>query len=245
MSESRSNYTPRPMSSVTTYALGGVALALIVLIVIAAIRWGRDEATVRNDGYGPVRDPGLHAVLEQDGSILLGRPDAKKTIDIFEDPLCPGCGNLEHIYGQEIAQQIDEGELKVRYRLVNFLDARSRSKDYSTRAVAANQCVAEGGSGPVYSKFHMELFTTKRPSEGGADLTNEELAAIARDAGAVESVLRCVSTGAEVDSARTTAKAQTDALGAALGGSAATPAVFDGTTKVDVNNEDWVVSLTN
>uniref|UniRef100_UPI002453A4C2 DsbA family protein n=1 Tax=Nocardia abscessus TaxID=120957 RepID=UPI002453A4C2 len=211
------------MSSATTYALGAVALALIVLIVIAAIRWGRDEAAVRNDGYGSVRDPAVHSVLEPNGSILLGRPDAKKTIDIFEDPLCPGCGSLERIYGQEIAQKIDAGALAVRYRLVNFLDGRSRSKDYSTRAVAANQCVAEAGSGPVYSKFHTELFTTKRPSEGGADLSNEELAAIAGDAGAAESVRQCIANGAKVDFARTTAMAQTAALGAALGGSAATP----------------------
>ncbi|MBF6466876.1 thioredoxin domain-containing protein [Nocardia beijingensis] len=231
------------MSSATTYALGAVAL-VIVLIVIAAIRWGRDDAAVRNDGYGSVRDPAVHSQLEPNGAILLGRPDAKKTIDIFEDPLCPGCGSLERIYGQEIAQKIDEGALAVRYRLVNFLDARSRSKDYSTRAVAANQCVAESGSGPVYSKFHTELFTTKRPSEGGADLSNEELAAIAGDAGAAESVRQCIATGAEVDAARATAMAQTTALGEALGGSAATPAVFDGTTKVDTNDENWVVSLT-
>ncbi|MEU2030370.1 thioredoxin domain-containing protein [Nocardia amamiensis] len=244
MSESRSNYTPRPMSSTTTYALGAVALALIGLIVIAAIRWGRDEATVRNDGYGPVRDLAVHSVLEPNGSILLGRPDAKKTIDIFEDPLCPGCGNLERIYGQEIAQKIDSGTLAVRYRLVNFLDARSQGKDYSTRAVAANQCVAEAGSGPVYSKFHTELFITKRPSEGGSDLNNDALAAIARDAGAPEPVLQCITTGAKVDFARTTAMAQTAALGEALGGSAATPAVFDGTTKIDANDENWVIRLT-
>ncbi|MFI7002407.1 DsbA family protein [Nocardia sp. NPDC050175] len=244
MSESRSNYTPRPMSSKTTYALGAVALALIAVIVIVAVRSGHDEASVRNDGYGSAHDPGVHVMLEPDGSILLGRPGAPKTVDIFEDPICPGCGNMERIYGQEIAQQIDEGKLAVRYRLVNFLDPRSRSKDYSSRAVAANQCVAEGGSGPVYSKFHTELFTTKRPSEGGADLSNDELAAQARVAGAPESVLQCISTGAKVDAARTSATATTDALGAALGGSAATPAVFDGKTKIEVNNEDWVVALT-
>ncbi|WP_433658098.1 DsbA family protein [Nocardia sp. CA-128927] len=244
MSESRSNYTPRPMSSKTTYALGAVALALIAVIVFVAIRNGHDEVSVRNDGYGSAHDPGVHVMLEPDGSILLGRPAAPKTIDIFEDPICPACGNMERVYGQEIAQKIDEGKLAVRYRLVNFLDARSRSKDYSTRAIAANQCVAEGGSGPVYAKFHTELFTTKRPSEGGADLSNDELAAQARIAGAPESVLQCVSTGAKVDAAHTSAKTTTDALEALLGGSAATPSVFDGKTKIDVSKEDWVDVLT-
>ncbi|WP_280250567.1 hypothetical protein [Nocardia abscessus] len=39
--------------------------------------------------------------------------------------------------------------------------------------------------------------------------------------------------------------AQTAALGAGWGGSAPTPAVFDGTTRVDTNDENWVVSLTD
>ncbi|MFF3223051.1 DsbA family protein [Nocardia suismassiliense] len=232
------------MSSKTTYALGAVALALIAVIVIAAIGWGHDEPSVRNDGYGSAHDPGVRVLLEPDGSILLGKPNAPKTVDFYEDPICPACGNLERIAGQEIAQRIDEGKLAVRYRLVNFLDNRSRSKDYSTRAVAANQCVAEGGSGPVYSKFHTELFTTKRPSEGGADLDNAELAAIARVAGAPESVLQCISTGARVDAARTDATAAMTALEAALGKSAGTPSVFDGKSKIDISNEDWVDALT-
>ncbi|MFG1791252.1 DsbA family protein [Nocardia sp. NPDC049149] len=232
------------MSSTTTYALGAVALALIVVIVIAAITWGRDEPAVRNDGYGSVHDPAVTVVLETDGSILLRKPSAVKSIDIFEDPLCPACGNMERTYGQEIAQQIDEGKLAVRYRLVNFLDPRSRSKDYSTRAVAANQCVAEGLSSSVYAKFHTETFTTKRPSEGGADLSNDELAALARVAGAAEPVVQCIATGAKVDTARASAQATTDALDVLTGGKAGTPSVFDGKTKIDVSNEDWVAALT-
>ncbi|WP_345499810.1 thioredoxin domain-containing protein [Nocardia callitridis] len=232
------------MSSTTTYALGAVAVVVIVLVVLAVFRFGRDEAAVRNDGYGPVHDPAVLVVLQMDSSILLGKPDAKKTIDLYEDPLCPGCGNVERIYGQELAQAVDEGKLALRYHLVNFLDEQSASKDYSTRAVAANLCVAEASSGPTYSKFHTELFTTKRPSEGGDDHDNAALADIAAAAGAPESVKLCIARGAKVDTARATAKSALDALGKALGGDAATPAVFDGDTKVDVNKEDWVATLT-
>ncbi|WP_028479794.1 thioredoxin domain-containing protein [Nocardia sp. CNY236] len=248
MSESRSNYTPRPMSNTTTIALGGVALAVVVVIVVAVFQWRpTSDATptaVRVDGYGLVQDPGVRAVLESDGSMLLGHPDAKKTIEMFEDPLCPACGNLERIYGQEIARNIDTGALAVRYRLVNFLDRQSPSKDYSTRAIAASQCVAETGSGQALSSFHAEVFTGSRPSEGGSDLSNDELAEIARTTGAAESATRCISNGDKVDFARTTAKAQTAALAEALGGAAATPSVFDGETKIDIRDENWVVSVT-
>ncbi|WP_330249783.1 DsbA family protein [Nocardia sp. NBC_00565] len=232
------------MSSKTTYALGGVALALVVLIVILAFRWGRDDTSIRNDGYGSVRNSDVHAVLDQNnGTILVGHPDAPKTIDVYEDPLCPSCGALERIYGQEIAQKMDEGKLAVRYHLVTFLDTKSKSKDYSTRAVAANECVAATGSGPVYSKFHTLLFTSKQPKEGGADLSNEDLANVAKEAGASLEAVQCISGGAKLDGAKIHAQMARAALTDA-NGEVATPAVFDGKTKIDVNNQDWVVDLT-
>ncbi|WP_324192270.1 DsbA family protein [Nocardia puris] len=245
MSQSRSNYTPRPMSNNTTYALGAVALVLIVLLVVLAFRWTRDDQSVRNDGYGPVRDAGVVAVLEADGAVLLGKPDARNTLEIYEDPLCPACGTLETVYGQEIAQKMDEGALAVRYRYVNFLDAKSGSKDYSTRAIAANECVAEAGDGPVYSKFHEALFGDKQPSEGGSDLTNQDLATLAADSGAPDAVISCITTGTKLDAAKTHAEAALEALTARMDGRAATPAVFDGDTKVDVNNHEWVVEASN
>jgi protein-disulfide isomerase len=231
------------MSSKTTYALAAAALALIALIVVLAFRWGKDDATIRNDGYGTVRDPAVHSMLDQNGVILLGRPDAAKTIDMYEDPLCPSCGALERLYGQEIAQKIDEGKLAVRYHLVTFLDSKSKSKDYSTRAVAANECVAETGSGPVYSKFHALLFTTKQPKEGEADLGNEAIADVAKEAGASADAVQCISSAAELGDARIHAQLARVSL-TEVNGEVATPAVFDGKDKVDVNNHEWVVDLT-
>lgn len=239
MSNSPSDYTPRPMSNRTTYALGAVALGLITLIVFFAYRWGSDGAEVRNDGYGTVRNEAVRTSLESSGAVLLGRPAAPKTIDIYEDPLCPACGTLENLYGQEIAQKVDEGELAVRYRFVNFLDPKSASGDYSTRATAALQCVAETGSGVVYGKFHDALFTTRQPDEG-ADLTDDELLTIATEAGASEEARTCLSTGARTQDAKNQATAAVDDLSAALDGAAATPAVFDGTAHIDVNEPEWV-----
>ncbi|WP_227996000.1 DsbA family protein [Nocardia australiensis] len=232
------------MSNKTTYALGAVAVVLIAVIVILAMRWGRGEPAPRNDGYGPVRNPSVVAVLAPDGAILVGRPDAAKTVDVYEDPLCPGCGSMERIHGQEIAQLQDEGKLAVRYHLVNFLESKSPSKDYSTRAIAANECVAEAGSGPVYSKFHELVFATKQPTEGGADLSNAELADVAREAGASEQVQQCISGGAKVDAARANAQVALGRLNELLNGRASTPSAFDGQSKLDVNNEEWVADLT-
>ncbi|MFB7875693.1 MULTISPECIES: DsbA family protein [unclassified Nocardia] len=245
MSSAKSPHNPRPVSSNTTYALAAVALVLIGAIVFAAYKWGNDgPPPVRNEGYGPVHDPAVQVSTTPAGVIRLGRPDAAKTIDLFEDPICPACGVLETSYGQELAQKIDEGELAINYHFVTFLDDKSKSKDYSTRAFAANLCVAQTGSGPIYGKFHETVFTTRQPDEGAADLSNPALARIATESGAPESVATCITGGAQLDAARTAAATNLADLDARTGNKSATPSVYDGTTKLDWSDENWVTTLT-
>ncbi|MFF2556474.1 DsbA family protein [Nocardia sp. NPDC058058] len=241
MNAPSSKHTPRPVSSKTTYALGAVAVVVVALIIFAVSQWNKGGSdSIRNDGYGSAHNPAVSVAMDSDGAIVLGKPDVTKTIDIYEDPLCPACGQLEKLYGQEIAQQVDEGKFAVRYRLVNFLDSKSSSKDYSTRAVAANECVAQAGDGPAYAKFHTLLFTTQQPSEGGSDHNNQELVAIAKDAGASADALTCITKGDRLDSARNHAESAMKALTSASGDRVATPSVFLDGKKIDVNNEDWV-----
>ncbi|MGF6883686.1 protein-disulfide isomerase [Nocardia sp. GAS34] len=244
MNSSGSKYQPRPMSSRTTFLLGGVALVVIVLIVVYLVHSNSGGALkVQDDGYGAAHDPAVSALLDSDGAIVLGKPNAAKTIDVYEDPMCPACGSLEHYYGQQISKEVDAGKLAVRYRMVNFLDPKSGTKDYSTRAIAAIDCVAADGDGPAFSKFHLALFTTKQPSEeNGGSLSNDELAAIAKDAGVSADVQQCIAKGDRVDEARDHAQAALAGLKTAVG-QVETPTVLDGGKNVDVNNQNWVTKL--
>jgi protein-disulfide isomerase len=244
VSSAGSQHNPRPVSSNTTYALAAVAVVVIGLLVFAAFKWNKPTPTeVRNDGYGPVREAAVQVTTTPEGVIRLGRPDAAKTVDIFEDPLCPACGAMETAFGQELAQKIDEGKLAVNYHFVTFLDEQSKSKDYSTRAVAASLCVAQTGSGPTFGKFHEALFTTKQPDEGGADLSNPALATLATESGAPESVASCITGGAQLDAARTAAGKNLADLDARTGNKSATPAIYDGTTAIDWRDDTWVTTL--
>lgn len=243
VSTGSSKHTPRPVSSTTTYALAAVAVVLIGVIVFAFLAWSRDTPATRNDGYGTVKNPAVTVTIADGGVIRLGRPDAAKTIDFYEDPLCPGCGAQERIHGQELAQKIDEGELAVRYHFVAFLDDQSQSKDYSTRAVAANLCVAQSGSAVAYGKFHELLFVENQPREGADDHSDTELADLAKQAGAPDTAIECITSGAQRTAAATAVATQFDELAKRLDGRVSTPSVFDGTTKIDVSDENWVTEL--
>ncbi len=241
--KSGSNYVPKPSSSRTTYLLGGLAVLVIAIVVIGGILWSSKRTETRNEGYGTVRDAAVVAQLQPDGAVLLGKPGAAKTLDMFEDPMCPACAMLEQTHGQEVAQAVDEGKLAVRYHMVNFLNRVSASGDYSTRAVAALQCIADTGSGPAYAAFHAKLYESgTQPEEGGSsDHSNAELADIAKSTGANDAAVQCISNGADVQSAAAAAEAGLATMTRL--GAKGTPAVFDGTTAVNVSDSGWVTKL--
>jgi protein-disulfide isomerase len=237
-------YTPEPTSNKSTYILGGVAVVIIAVLVIGGVLWQSDSSDSRNEGYGSVSNAAVEVNLDDDGTILLGLPDATTTIDIFEDPMCPYCAELEHKHGQELAQAIDDGTVAVRYHILAFLDRLSSSGDYSTRAVAANQCVAETGDASAFSAFHAAVFSPdNQPAEGGdGDHSNEQLAQMARDAGASDAAVSCIADGARVEQAAESAEAGRQLL--ATTGAAGTPAVIENGTVIDaLGNDNWVSEL--
>lgn len=239
----RSKNLPQPKSNRSTYLLGGLAIVVIAIIVIGGVIWQSNRNETRNEGYGSVQNSDVKTTVESSGAVVLGLPNAAKTIDIFEDPMCPYCAQLEQQHGQEVAQAVDEGKLAVRYHLMNFLDQLSASGDYSTRAVAATLCIADTGNGVAYSAFHSELFSVEgQPKErGSSDHTNEDLATIANNAGANEDAVTCIREGKKVPDAQQAGNASKQAL-TDLGGRG-TPSVFVDGTPIDTTNAEWVANL--
>lgn len=243
---SGTKYTPQPTSNTFTYVLTAIAFVAVVAVVIVAIVWQRGADEPRNDGYGSVRNSAVELTVLDDGVVQLAAPDADTVVDIFEDPMCPFCGELEVAHGQELAQKIDEGVVAVRYHMVALpnLDAASASGNYSTRAVAASQCVAESEDAVVYSAFHSTLFSADfQPAEGGdTDHTDGQLAEMARQSGAGDDAAECITSGAMMD----TAAANAEAARAALAASEApgTPGVFvDGAMVDALGDSEWVENI--
>ncbi|TXG92611.1 DsbA family protein [Rhodococcus rhodnii] len=224
-----------------TYILGGIAVVVIAVLVIGGVLWQNQRSTPQNEGYGSVQNADVQVSMDENGVVALGLPGAPATIDIYEDPMCPYCSELEHQSGQALAQRIDDGDVTVRYHILNFLDRLSASGDYSTRAAAASQCVAETGDAVAYSAFHATLFSPDfQPAENaGNDHSNEELAQAARDAGASDEAAQCIAGGTKVEAAAAAGEAGRQALAAT--GSNGTPTVVKDGQLVDaLGDSDWV-----
>ena len=228
----KSGYKPQSNSSTMTYILFGVAIVVIAAVVIGGIVWSN------NDGGEQVDESQL-----TNTALAIGEESAPVTIDVFEDFMCPACGQFEASQGQQILEAVNNKQRRVRYHMLNFLNRTSASGDYSTRAAAAFQCVADGGEKQdVIEKFHSTLFQNQ-PTEGGStDHDNKQLAEFAADAGASSNTQACISSGARVKKAEENADAAQQTLAKATGGQVSTPSVLhDG--KLVTLSDTWLTDL--
>ncbi|MBT0565583.1 thioredoxin domain-containing protein [Williamsia sp. CHRR-6] len=227
-------YQPRSTSSRAAYILGAAAVAVIVAIVVAVLI--RDK--------GGVKGTADEKILETNAALIIGTPGARHTIDVFEDFSCPACRKFEATNGEAMTAAATRGELRIRFHMLTFLDKRSKSGDYSTRAAAALRCVQVGAGPEKALDYHGTLYR-QQPEEGKTDHDNTDLAAKAAAVGADSSVQQCISSGSQVPNAKQSATLAYDQLSIALGGSVATPSVLSaGRSVSDVGDDTaWLTKL--
>ena len=154
---------------------------LAVAVVVAVIVGGTALLTSR-DTTGQGGGAAATAPAGADGyGVVVGEGDAKKVV-IYEDFQCPVCGAFEHASASQVAQGIDDGKVRVEYRIVAFLDQASQNQ-YSSRAANAAAAVLDVAGPDAFKKFHDTLYANQ-PAENTAGPDNDQLIEWAVQAGA-------------------------------------------------------------
>jgi protein-disulfide isomerase len=115
------------------------------------------------------------------GAVLLGDEQAKVTVSIYADFMCPYCGQFERANGTDLADAVSAGTVKLEIHPMAFLDAQSAGTKYSTRA--ANAFVAVANADPGHALDFYRALYENQPAEGSAGLTDAQLIAFAERAG--------------------------------------------------------------
>lgn len=146
----------------------------IVLIVTAGfvVNRLRDTTNDVSDAAGTAGTYGL----------TIGADDAPHQVVIYEDFLCPFCGQVEAATRDELATLAEEGKVQVTYRPFVLL---SQISDYSERSTAAFGVVLDKAGPEVAKEFHDLLFDNQ-PSEEGPFPDDDAIVALAVEAGADE-----------------------------------------------------------
>ena len=165
--------------------------------------------------------------------LVVGEADAPKSIVIYEDFLCPFCGQLEQTVGDQLDTAIEAGEVKVEYRPLPFL---SRLSDYSPEAANAFAVVLDA-SGPEVAKEYHDILFANQPPESGPFPDSDQLVEWAVEAGASEGDVRA---GIEDMAFEGWVEAASDA--ASKEGIRATPTVLVDGEKVDAQTLDQMIT---
>ena len=160
--------------------LGVLAVLGITVAVSFLVQASRDTT-------GQVATPPAGAVATY--GVPLGAVAAPVTVTIYEDFMCPVCGDLEAATRHWIPQYAAQGKVRVIYRPVAFLNRMSSGTEYSTRAANAYALVLDEAGPEAAATFHDLLFD-HQPKENTSGLSNARLVDLAVQAGAAESVVR-------------------------------------------------------
>ncbi|MDP9799717.1 protein-disulfide isomerase [Catenuloplanes nepalensis] len=113
------------------------------------------------------------------------------TVDVYEDFMCPACGQFESAAGATIDELVKAGKVTVVYHPISILDRYSNGTQYSTRASGASACAADGGK---FTEYHKALFDN-RPEEGTSGLDDAKLISLGTTLGLGDDFTRCVEDG--------------------------------------------------
>ncbi len=161
--------------------VGGVVVLAVVLVVALFLVLRSSDTT----GEAADRVP---ANTTDDYGVVVGESDAPTEITLYEDLQCPICAQFEELTGSEVEQGLEQGNIRVEYRLVAFLDGQS-SNNYSSRAMNAALAVLDTAGPEAFKEFHDALFANQ-PAEGGPGPEDEQLIDEAVAAGAEEDAVR-------------------------------------------------------
>ncbi|WP_230087429.1 DsbA family protein [Nocardioides marmotae] len=159
--------------------ISAAVAAVLALVVVVGVLVQGDRDTTGTTATKP-------AGATDNYSLAFGPPDAPHSVVIYEDFLCPYCGDLEAETRTDLEKLSENGQVRVEYRPFDLL---SRYGDYSARATNAFAVVLDTAGPEVAKDFHDLLFE-RQPKEGASYPSNDDLVDLAVEAGADEAEVR-------------------------------------------------------
>jgi protein-disulfide isomerase len=171
--------------------------AIVIIFAAALVFWIMNHKKPAVPAAGEKR---AISVAVQDKLIKDSAGKPKVVLSMYEDFLCPHCGEFEQKLGATVQQLIDTGAVQADYYMValSSLDT-AQSQHYSSRAGNAAYCVADADTSPgkdAFRRFHTALYA-QQPGETSTSFpTNAQLIETARQAGvASQNLSDCINLG--------------------------------------------------
>lgn len=213
---------------------------LSVLLLTLLLLTGCSRAVA---GVAQVDPNGPATELTEDGfGILAGDPDAPIQIELYTEPQCSHCAELQRDFGPQMAIYMNLGQLAVTYRPLTFLDDRPGGhSDHVANALFL--AAGPETQAKAFQAFVEDLWRHQDP--GGKGPSNDEMATMARESGVDTRAVEAIKAGKNALDMQEMADANYEYLYEVDPVNTGTPTVYDlkrGKT-VDIYNNDWLSRL--
>jgi protein-disulfide isomerase len=217
---------------------------ITVALLIAAV--GCTKQVTGSAQSDPAKPP---LSVSKDGyGIVAGFADAPAKIEIYTEPQCNHCADLQADFGDQLAYYIAVGQLEVTYRPMTFLDdaAGGYSGQVSNALFLATEKAGSPGvtaNGTEFQRFVEEVWAHQRP--GGKPPTADELQDMAKKAGMPEPVAQNIKSGGSAVDVKAMDDANFEFLYEIDNEGMGTPTVYDLNKgeKLDIFDNDWLTKL--
>lgn len=175
--------------------------------------------------------------------VLVGSWLAPVQLEIFCEPQCPYCAEMEATDGDKLAAAVASGRLAITYRWLTFLNARHHN-DVSTGLVNALFLAADPATAPTaYQAFVQDLY--RHQSKDGP--SNAAVVAMARESGLPDVVADRIAAGDNAVDANAVGDANKARLHDENPENPGTPTIYNLNTRsvVDTDDPGWLDALTN
>lgn len=190
-------------------------------------------ASITKDGYG----------------IRAGSEEAPVQVELYTEPQCSHCADLQHDFGEQLAYYIGIGALAVTYRPVTFLDQVPDGHSAhvaSAMFAAAAPGGAEGTDGtPARAFQHFVEDLWAHQELGGEGPSNDEMADMAKKAGIPAAAVDAISSGASDVDTKDMSDTNMEFLFEIDQVNTGTPTIYDlkKDEKIDIYDNDWLSKL--
>ncbi|PKQ33023.1 MAG: disulfide bond formation protein DsbA [Actinobacteria bacterium HGW-Actinobacteria-2] len=176
------------------------ALGVLGLAVIGGIVWA-----VMSMGALTANKPTAAGSVNATYTVVAGDPKAPVVVDIYQDYMCPYCGEFDRVNAADLEALATAGQAQIRLHPMNFLDGASQGTKYSTRAANALVTVAKAEPDKMLA-FNTALYTDQ-PAENTTGLSDAQIAERAKAVGVSDATIATFTQLSNADFVNNTTKA--------------------------------------
>jgi protein-disulfide isomerase len=224
-----------------------VRTALVVAFSLVLVVTGCSRQITGTAQVDPTQP--LASITKDGFGIRAGAEEAPVQVELYTEPQCSHCADLQHDFGDQIAYYIGIGALAVTYRPVTFLD--QVPDGYSAHVAkamfaAAAPGGAEGTDGTTARAFqHFVEDLWGHQELGGPGPSENDMADMAQKSGIPASQVDAIASGASDVDTKNMTDTNMEFLFEIDQVNTGTPTIYDlkKDEKIDIYDNDWLSKL--